>query len=99
MGKPSLIPIFQAIQYPTPANGMTYIAASGQGQGSYYNIIGFVGVTITQADGHGNNMNISVQPVAVVDPTAVINSPVPAGTSPSNVGTSPTTFVSAKLTN
>jgi len=99
MGKPSLIPIFQAVQYPTQANGMTYIAASGQGQGSYYNIIGFVGVTVTQADGNGSNMNISVQPRGVVDPTTVINSPVPAGTSSSNVGTSPTTFVSAKLTN
>jgi hypothetical protein len=42
-------------------------------------------------------MNISVQPMAVVDPTSVINSPTPAGASLSNVGTSPTTFVSAKL--
>ena len=97
LGRPSLIPIFVAVQYPTPGNNYIYIAASGQGQGSYYQIIGFVGVTVSQAEGNGNNMNISIQPMAVVDPTSVINSPTPAGTSLSNVGTSPTTFVSAKL--
>jgi hypothetical protein len=97
LGRPSLIPIFVAVQYPTPGNNYIYIAASGQGQGSYYQIIGFVGVTVSQAEGNGNNMNISVQPMAVVDPTSVINSPTPAGASLSNVGTTPTTFVSAKL--
>jgi Flp pilus assembly protein TadG len=97
LGRPSLIPIFVAVQYPTPGNSYIYIAASGNGQASYYAIIGFVGVTVSDADGNGGNMNISVQPMAVVDPTSVINSPTPAGTSLSNVGTSPTTFVSAKL--
>jgi Flp pilus assembly protein TadG len=98
MGRPSLIPIFVAVQYPTPGNDYIYIAASGQGQGSYYSIIGFVGVTVSQATGNGSSMDISIQPMAVVDPTTVINSPTPAGTTLSNVGTSPTTFVSAKLT-
>jgi hypothetical protein len=86
------------VQYPTPGNNYIYIAASGNGQGRYYNIVGFVGVTISQADGDGSNMIISVQPIAVVDPTSVIGSPQPAGTTESNVGTSLTTFVSAKLT-
>lgn len=92
-GNPVLIPIFQAVQYSP-----SYIAASGNGQGSYYNIIGFVGVTVTQATSRGSNMYIAIQPYAVTDPTTVINSPVPAGESQSNISTSPTTFVSAKLT-
>jgi Flp pilus assembly protein TadG len=98
LGRPSIIPIFVAVQYPAPGNNYIYIAASAQGQGSYYQIIGFVGVTVSQSEGNGNNMNISVQPMGVVDPTSVINSPTPAGTTQSNVGTSPTTFVSSKLT-
>lgn len=92
-GQSVLIPIFQAVEYSP-----SYVAASGNGQGSYYNIIGFVGVTVTQATGSGSNMVIAVQPAAVTDPTTVISSPVPAGESNSNIGTSPTTFVSAKLT-
>jgi hypothetical protein len=49
-------------------------------------------------------MNISIQPMAVVDPTAVILNPMPAGTqlnplTPSvNTPTTITTFGSAKLT-
>lgn len=93
MGQPVLIPIFQAVQYSP-----SYVAASGSGSNSYYNIIGFVGATITQADGSGSSMNVSVQPAAVMDPTTIIMNPVPAGEQQSNLGTSMTTFVSAKLT-
>ena len=78
----------------------SYVAANGNGQGATYAIVGFVGVTITQADGSGSSMNISVQPCAVVDPTAVIGTPKPAGTQTSQFGSSSsiTTFISAKLT-
>jgi hypothetical protein len=56
-------------------------------------------VTITQATGDGSNMNISVQPCAVVDPTAVLSNLSPAQvTRQTWFGTSQTTFVSAKLT-
>jgi hypothetical protein len=104
MGKPMLIPIFKAAQYPSLSNGLTYTAASGNGQGATYNIVGFVGITISTATGSGSSMNISIQPMAVVDPTAVIGKLMPAGTqnsplTPSNLtSTSITTFGSAKLT-
>jgi hypothetical protein len=63
-------------------------------------IVGFAGVTITQADGSGSsNMTISIQPACVVDPTAVIMNPSPArATQQTIIGTSQTTFISAKLT-
>jgi Flp pilus assembly protein TadG len=104
MGVPNLLPIFYPVNPPpsTPppiGPGSNYVAASGNGQGATYAIIGFVGVTITQASGYGNNMNISIQPASIVDPTAVILNASPARASqPTQFGTSQTTFVSAKLT-
>jgi hypothetical protein len=50
-----------------------------------YPIVGFAGVTISEATGDGSNMNISVQPAVVSDPTAIGG--VPAGT-----GSLPPTF-------
>jgi Flp pilus assembly protein TadG len=119
IGSPLLIPIFKAAQYPSAPNVVTgtvstvtstitgsgYVAASGNGQGATYNIVGFVGITISSASGSGNGMNISIQPMAVVDPTAVIANLMPAGTQNSpltpsvNAQTTITTFGSAKLTN
>jgi len=99
MWKPNLIPLFQAVSYSP------YQAASGQGHGATYAIVGFVGVDISNATGSGSNMDISIQPMAVVDPTAVILNMLPAGTqgSPmtpnSSSTTTITTFGSAKLTN
>jgi Flp pilus assembly protein TadG len=96
MGKPNLIPLFKPVN---PTLGDDYVAASGNGQGATYAITGFVGVKISQATGNGNNMDISVQPMAIVDPTAVLSSPSPARPSqPSAYGTPLTTFISAKLT-
>jgi Flp pilus assembly protein TadG len=102
IGVPNLIPLF----IPVTPNDMTavspgnnYVAATGNGQGATYAIIGFAGVTITQATGSGSNMNISLQPCAVVDPTAVFANVSPArAAQPTWYGTSQTTFVSAKLT-
>jgi len=94
MGVPNLIPLFAPVT-PIP----NYVAASSQGQNATYSIIGFAGVTITQADGSGDNMNISIQSRAIVDPTAVIMNPSPARATQQTVfGTSQTTFISAKLT-
>jgi hypothetical protein len=98
IGVPNLIPLFVPAS-PVP----NYIGATGQGQNATYSIIGFVGVTITQADGSGKvNLQVSVQPSSIVDPTEVISNPVPAGTQGTTAigtsGTTQTTFVSAKLT-
>src|SRR6185437_2026503 len=101
MGVPNLIPLFAPVSpagNPT-SPGSSYVAASGQGQGANYAIVGFVGVTISQATGNGDNMNISIQPSAIVDPTAVILNPSPARAGQKTIfGTPQTTFISAKLT-
>jgi hypothetical protein len=107
MGVPNLIPLFIPQSAPSGMQALAtggYQAAAGTGQGATYSIVGFVGVTISQADGSGSSMNISIQPYAVVDPTAVISNPFtakPAGTQTSQFGSpagSITTFISAKLT-
>jgi len=87
MGQGRLIPLFQ------PVSTSPYQAANGNGSNATYNIVGFVGVTITQADGRGNNMNISVQAATVIDPTLVYST-VPAGEGSS----SPATLLPPKLT-
>jgi hypothetical protein len=98
MWVPNLIPLFQAVSYSP------YQAATGTGQGATYAIVGFVGVKLSHASGSGNNMDISLQPTAVVDPTAVILNSLPAGTQSSTMtpstttNTTITTFGSAKLT-
>jgi Flp pilus assembly protein TadG len=103
-GQPNLLPLFKAAQYPDATNGNVYIAASGSGQNATYEIVGFVGVTISNATGSGGNMVIAVQPSAVVDPTAVLTGATPAGTQTSpltpstTTNTTSTTFTSAKLT-
>jgi Flp pilus assembly protein TadG len=93
MGEPVLIPLFQPVSpYPD------YVAASGSGSNATYAIVGFISATITQATGNGSNMNISIQPAALVSPTAVITDAAPAGSQLSVFGTPQTTFVAAKLT-
>jgi hypothetical protein len=94
MGAPNLIPLFTPYQ-----TSPVYIAAAGQGEGATFAIIGFAGVTVSQADGRGNaNMDISLQPMANIDATTVFSNPTPAGTANTNYGSSPTIFLSAKLT-
>jgi hypothetical protein len=94
MGVPNLLPLFAPVS-PAP----NYVAASGSGSNATYAIVGFVGITITQASGSGSGMTFSVQPMAVVGPTAVILNPTPARPSQvTSFGTTATTFVSAKLT-
>jgi Flp pilus assembly protein TadG len=104
MWQPNLIPLFQAAHYPDQANS-TYSAASGTGQSALYSIVGFVGVTVSDVSGTGTSLDIELQPMAVVDPNAVIQSLLPAGSqafalTPSvSTNTTITTFGSAKLTN
>jgi Flp pilus assembly protein TadG len=96
IGKANLIPLFAPVS--TPPN---YQAANGTGQGATYSVVGFVGVTISSATGSGTSMNISIQPMANVDPTAILSNIGPArATQTLNIGTGSmaTTFVSAKLT-
>jgi Flp pilus assembly protein TadG len=106
MGVPNLIPLFIPVSAPASWQAQStgsYVAATGNGQNATYAIVGFAGVAISQADGSGGNMNISIQPSAVVDPTAYIGNPKPAGTQVSQFGSTIngpmiTTFASAKLT-
>jgi Flp pilus assembly protein TadG len=103
---PNLIPLFIPASAPAGVQSQSagsYVAASGTGSGATYAIVGFAGVAVSQADGSGGNMNISIQPSALVDPTAYIQNPRPAGTQVSQFGTTInnpviTTFISAKLT-
>lgn len=107
MGRANLIPLFMPQSAPATWGLALSIGeyqptynGNGGGQNQLFSIVGFAGVAISQADGSGNNMDISVQPAAVVDPTAIIRSPKPVGTQTSQFGTSTmiTTFISAKLT-
>jgi hypothetical protein len=103
---PNLIPLFIPASGPAGMQAQSagsYVAASGTGSSATYAIVGFAGVAISQADGSGGNMNISIQPTALVDPTAYIGTPKPAGTQVSQFGSTIngpmiTTFISAKLT-
>jgi hypothetical protein len=107
MGVPNLIPLFIPASAPAGWQALStgpYVAASNpEGQNATFAIVGFTGVAISQADGSGGNMNISIQPSAVVDPTAKILNPRPVGTQTSQFGSTVnnptiTTFISAKLT-
>lgn len=75
-GTHKLIPLFQ------PASTNPYKGPKGQGSNTYYDIIGFAGVTITEGSGHGGSLNVSVQPCATLDPSAVYDTATiaPTGT-------------------
>jgi Flp pilus assembly protein TadG len=94
INEPNLIPLFVPAS-PQP----NYVAASGNGQNATYAIVGFAGVAVSQATGTGSNMNISIQPCACCDPTAIINDASPARPSqPNHFSTPLSTFLPAKLT-
>ena len=92
IGQPRLLPLFK------PASTTPYQAASGAGSNATYNIVGFVGVSVTSVTGNGGNLNISVQPCSVMDPTAVFDPSTiyPAGAAPTSRLNS-FTFVSPKF--
>jgi Flp pilus assembly protein TadG len=80
IGKPNLIPLFAPANMGSSGWGSQgYVAASGNGQNATYAVVGFVGVTISQATGDGNNnMNISIRASAIVDPTLTVPNAQPA---------------------
>jgi len=90
IGRPRLLPLFE------PISRSPYQAAIGEGSHTYYQIVGFGGVTVTEASGSGSNMDIAVQPCAVLDPSAVYqrSTVAPAGSGATLV----TTVVAPKLT-
>ncbi len=108
VGKPNLIPLFQPVVPYNPLLPGLYQAQTGNGQGATYNVVGFVGVSVSSASGSGSSMVISIQPMANVDPTGVITVSKPAGSGTSVLGslggilgigvtTPQTTFTSPKL--
>jgi hypothetical protein len=80
MGVSNLIPLFAPANEGSAGWGSSgYVAATGTGQNATYATVGFVGVTISAASGSGDsNMNISIHPSAIVDPTLSIPFPKPA---------------------
>ena len=50
-----------------------FSSCTGQGSNTWYTVVGFAGVSIVKASGHGNNMQVVVQPAVVIDPTATVN--------------------------
>jgi hypothetical protein len=58
---------------------------SGNGANTTYKVVGFAGVTIVQATGKGSNMQVTIQPMMVTDPTAT--------TSGSSWGSSTNSFI------
>ncbi|HUQ71881.1 MAG TPA: pilus assembly protein TadG-related protein [Planctomycetaceae bacterium] len=93
IGTPRLLPLFK------PASTSPYQAASGNGSNTTYDIVGFVGIMITEATGSGSNLSIKVQPCSVLDPTAVFDpeSLCPAGEEPPS-RLKAFTFATPKLT-
>lgn len=79
IGQPRLLPLFK------PASTSPYQAASGVGSNASYQIVGFVGVTVTEVTGNGSNLNISVKPCDVLDPAAIYDPSTvyPVGAQPS----------------
>jgi Flp pilus assembly protein TadG len=95
LNRPNLIPLFK------PVSTNPYQAASDSGNGATSAIVGFACVMVSQVDGNGSNLVLSVQPKAFVDNgTSTFANVQPAGgTGPTYFGTSGTTFVPPKLSN
>jgi Flp pilus assembly protein TadG len=87
VGQSFLLPLFTPYS-PDP----NYAAGTGDGSHYYYNIVQFVGVTLTTVD----NQSIHVQPTGLIDPNLILKTStvVPAGTTSSVV----TTYATPKLT-
>jgi hypothetical protein len=75
-----LVPDFAAI-IGQPRSIPLYKTYDGNGNNTTYEIVGFAGVTVVKAEGRGSNIDITFQPVIVIDPTAT------PGASETNVST------------
>jgi len=53
-----------------PRSVVLFSACTDSGSNMTYTAVGFAGVTVVQADGHGQKMQITIQPSNVIDPTA-----------------------------
>ncbi|HUY37005.1 MAG TPA: pilus assembly protein TadG-related protein [Pirellulales bacterium] len=92
VGDSYLMPLFKPYNAGVP-NPATYAAGTGNGTNYYYNVVQFVGVTITYVD----NGSVSVQPCGVLDPNAVFSSVAPAA-APTASTPLVSTFAAPKLT-
>jgi Flp pilus assembly protein TadG len=91
IGTMYLLPLY----LPVDPNQATYQPAIGQGSHYYYNIVQFVGITITYVD----NKGVHVQPTALLDPNAIPTSGSPAPAAPPTQSNPlVTTYIAAKLT-
>jgi Flp pilus assembly protein TadG len=101
VGQDFMLPVFQPIvstagnsyQATAGSTGTGQAGNAGHGSNTYYDIVGFVAVQITQVD---KSSDAYVQPVAMISPTFVYDSSSvkPAGTT----ATLTTTFTTPKLT-
>jgi hypothetical protein len=53
-----------------PRAMLLFSSYTGQGSNTTYTVVGFAGITIVKATGSGNNIEIDVQPMIVVDTSA-----------------------------
>lgn len=83
-----LLPLFQAYD----GSSSNYAAGIGNGSHYHYDIVQFVGITITQVDS-----GIHVQPAAWLDPNEILNSIGMATRPPSGSSSLITTFAPPKL--
>jgi hypothetical protein len=101
VGTSFLIPLFEPVvsttgssyQATSDTTGPAAGTSAGHGSNTYYDIVGFVGVQISQVD---KSSDAYVQPAAMISPTFVydLTTAAPAGTTSSLT----TTFTTPKLT-
>lgn len=66
---------------------------SGTGSNATYSVVGFAGLTVVNAVNRGTNMQITVQPMVVIDPTAVTGSGASGNTTSGVYASSPLELV------
>jgi Flp pilus assembly protein TadG len=92
LNKPNMIPLFR------PVSTSPYQAASATGNGATFAVVGFASVIVSQCDGNGSKLVLSIQPAAVSDATATSANIQPAGSQTSTYFSTPlTTFFAPKL--
>src|SRR5262249_9104854 len=72
IGRQYLLPLFKPLNDGS-SDPSQYAAGTGNGSHYYYNIVQFVGITITYVA----NQSVHVQPSAVIDPNPSLPAPRP----------------------
>jgi hypothetical protein len=67
IGQPRAVPLFSSY--------------GGNGSNTQYTVVGFAGVTVVSATGHGSNMNIVVQPMILINKNVTTTTGVTTGSS------------------